>query len=105
MLNGFTLLYSFSIVSTFSWYFIVYLSGFWSIFNNCNTKSGMKMMNLKLLLGTNKLEESIFKSSIAIIYIVLLFIVFQNVLTAKYNWFNYVNSDACTYTYMAVMKL
>lgn len=57
----------------------------------------MKIMILKLLLGTNKLEESIFKSSIAIIYIVLLFIVFQNVLTSKYNWFNYVNTDAYTY--------
>lgn len=57
----------------------------------------MKIMILKLLLGTNKLEESIFKSSIAIIYIVLLFIVFQNVLTSTYNWFNYVNTDACTY--------
>lgn len=53
-------------------------------------------MILKLLLGTNKLEESIFKNSIAIIHIVLLFIVFQNVLTSKYNWFNYVNTDAYT---------
>lgn len=40
-------------------------------------------MVLKLLLGTQKLKESIFKNSIAIIHIVLLFIVLQNVLTSN----------------------
>lgn len=57
----------------------------------------MKIMILKLLLGTKKLEESIFRNSIGIIHIVLLFIVFQNVLTSNYKWFNYGNTDAYTY--------
>lgn len=57
----------------------------------------MKIMILKLLLGTKKLEESIFRNSIGINHIVLLFIVFQNVLTSNYNWFNYGNTDAYTY--------
>lgn len=65
----------------------------------------MKIMILKLLRGTTKLEESIFKNSITIIYIVLLFIVFQNFLTSKYNWFSYDNTDAYTYIHKLIVVI